>query len=103
MTHVRRSLLWPAMILAGLALGAYVVAAWPDTSSHVVRLPYGESMPKTPASEPVRVLASAEVDPESELSGVAAAFYPVELFDYELSPAPLLDAVIAAPQPADAH
>ena len=86
MTIVRRSLAWPAMILAGLALGAYVLVAWPDTAP----------------TQPARATASVEAYPESELAGVAAAVYPVELFDYELSPSPLLDAVISAPQPVDA-
>ena len=44
----RGSLVWLGMVLTGLALGAYVFAVWPDTTSHLVPLPYGESMPKTP-------------------------------------------------------
>jgi hypothetical protein len=42
-------LVWPGMVLAGLALGAAVWLAWPDPDVRVVRLPYGEAMPKTPA------------------------------------------------------
>lgn len=98
----RGRLVWPATILAGLALGGYVFAAWPDTTPRLVPLPYGEAMPKTPTakSQPVRVMASAGVDPESELAGVA---YPEELFVYEPGQWPLLDAIIAAPEPVDAH
>jgi hypothetical protein len=47
-------LVWPGMILAGLALGASVWAAWPESTTRVVRLPYGEALPKTPR-ETVRV------------------------------------------------
>lgn len=41
-------LVWPAMVLAGLALGSFVVLSWPDTPTRNARLPYGESAPKTP-------------------------------------------------------
>ena len=93
------------MILAGLALGGYTVAAWPDTTPHVVRLPYGEAMPKTaPAkSHAVRVTASVATDPEAELAGSAGTVYPRSLYVYELGPTPLLDTVIAAPESVDAH
>lgn len=43
--------LWPGMILAGLALGAFVFAAWPEPTFRVIRLPYGEAMPKTPLAD----------------------------------------------------
>ena len=42
------NLLWPGMIIAGLALAAAVWTAWPESTTRVVLLPYGESMPKTP-------------------------------------------------------
>lgn len=106
MTFVARgTLTWLGMILAGVALGAYVFAVWPDTTPRLVRLPYGEAMPKTPTAkpQPVRVTASVDAYPESELAGVAGAVYPGEYFVYELGPAPLLDAIIAAPQSVDAH
>jgi hypothetical protein len=101
----RSGLVWLGMILAGLVLGGYVLSAWPDTSSHLVRLPYGEAMPKTPAATPqtIRKTASVTTYPESELAGVLGEIYPLELYYYELVPAPLLDALIAAPQPVDAH
>lgn len=45
------SLVWLGSILAGLGLGAYVLAAWPEPELRLIRLPYGESMPKTPRAE----------------------------------------------------
>ena len=59
--RLRGGLAWLGMILAGLALGAFVLASWPDTSTHVVRLPYGEAMPKTPTERPSQVRATASV------------------------------------------
>ncbi len=94
------------MLLAGFALGAYVFASWPDTSTRIVRLPYGEAMPKTPKPQEVRTTASVgstTASPEPELSAVLGDLYPLELFFYEVSPAPLLDALIAVPQAADAN
>jgi hypothetical protein len=41
-------LVWPGAILAGMALGGFVLLSWPDSTTRVVRLPYGESSPKTP-------------------------------------------------------
>jgi hypothetical protein len=99
----RGSLVWLGMILAGFALGGYVLASWPDTSSRIVRLPYGESMPKTPHPQQVRTTAAVEAYPELELAGVAGTIYPGDLFGYELGPTPLLDAVIAAPAAVDAR
>ena len=40
---------WLGMILAGSCLGAVVLAAWPEPTTNVTRLPYGESRPKTPS------------------------------------------------------
>jgi hypothetical protein len=90
----RGSLGWLGLVLAGLALGGYVVVAWPD----------GGTAQKAPAakSQPVRATASVDAYPESELAGVAGAIYPGELFAYELGPTPFLDAVIAAPPVLDA-
>lgn len=82
------------MILAGVALGAYVLVAWPNGATTV----------KASNAQPiVRTTASADEYPESELAGVGGTFYPGTLFAYELSPTPLLDAVIAAPERVDAH
>ena len=41
---------WLGMILAGSCLGAVVLAAWPEPTTNVTRLPYGESRPKTPSA-----------------------------------------------------
>jgi hypothetical protein len=90
------------MIVAGLALGGYVYAAWPDTSPQVVRLPYGEVMPKTPPAEPVRTTTSYESYPESELAGVAGAMYLDAYYVFDFGTAPALDAVTGAPPPVDA-
>lgn len=87
----RGSLGWLGLVLSGLVLGGYVVVAWPD----------GATAQKTPAakSQPVRVTASVDAYPESELAGVAGAFYPGEFLAYEFGPTPFVDAVIAAPPP----
>lgn len=92
MLTARGSRVWVGMILAGLALAAYVAVAWPDTSQPVASRP-----------EPVRTTASVSA-PESELAGVAAAFYPDELYGFHLEPGttPSLDALISAPPPLDA-
>ncbi|HEX4929929.1 MAG TPA: hypothetical protein VFV62_04400 [Gaiellaceae bacterium] len=94
------------MTVAGLVLGGYVYAAWPDTTPRVVRLPYGESMPKTPAAKPhvartTAAVMSEESYPELELAGVAGVVYPGYLSVYEVSATPLLDAVIQAPATVD--
>lgn len=90
----RGAVAWLGMILAGVALGAYVLVAWPNGATTV----------KAPSAQPiVRTMASVGELPESELAGVAGAVYPGTLFAYELSPTPLLDAVIAAPERVDAH
>ena len=80
----RGSFAWLGMILAGLALGAYVVAAWPDSSPSAA-----------PRPEPVRSTASVSY-PESELAGVAGAIYPD---DFELGSSPAIDALIGGPPP----
>jgi len=36
------------MIIAGLALAAAVWTTWPESTTRMVLLPYGESTPKTP-------------------------------------------------------
>jgi hypothetical protein len=72
------------MVGLGLALAAYVLAAWPESSPRAA-----------PASKPVRATASLS-RPESELTGVAAAFYPVGLYRYVFEPGttPALDALL---------
>ena len=61
------SVVWLGMIFVGSCLGAFVLAAWPEPTTHLTRLPHGESKPKTPVvvakrQAPVkRVVASVEV------------------------------------------
>ena len=63
------SVVWLGMILAGACLGAFVFAAWPEPTTRLTRLPYGESRPKTPIAAverqaPVkRVAATVDVVP----------------------------------------
>lgn len=82
--NLRRSLVWPATILAGLSLSAYVFVAWPETAA------------PAPGPQTVRTLASVD-------AGAEEFFYTDEFFVHEVSPAPLLDAVISAPQTVDAN
>jgi hypothetical protein len=60
-------LVWPGAILAGIALGAFVVLSWPDATTRTVRLPYGESAPKTPraveSAKPAGVIQQAATLP----------------------------------------
>jgi hypothetical protein len=60
------SVVWLGMILVGFCLGAVVLAAWPEPTTYLTRLPHGESGPKTPVvakrQAPVeRVVAGVEV------------------------------------------
>jgi hypothetical protein len=61
------TVVWLGMILAGSCLGAFVVIAWPEPTTYLVRLPHGESRPKTPnlaveRKAPVKkVVASVDV------------------------------------------
>lgn len=75
----RGNVVWLSMVLSGLALAAFVWISWPEASSRLVRLPYGESMPKSSAAaperqQPVRTVAAVapasqpEVAPEAELA-----------------------------------
>ena len=81
---VRRSLVWPAMILAGLALGAFAFAVWPDAT-------------------PTARSYAADRDPGRELASVAGTPYLGDLFVYELPSALLVDSIMATPQRVDAH
>jgi hypothetical protein len=96
-------LVWPGMVLAGLALGAAVWAAWPEPTTRIVRLPYGEALPKTPydavpakkAAPVKRVVAAAArkqrtqpvvaEQPEEDAGRVLAAVEP----DTSSGPAPV--------------
>jgi hypothetical protein len=80
----REALVWPAMILAGLALGGYAFGAWPETASN---------------PPPAR----ATPDPGRALAGTAGSAYLGDIFVYELPSTMLIDAIMATPQPVDAH
>ena len=84
------------MILAGAALGAFVYLAWPEPTFTVVRLPYGESMPKTPAllverAETVRTLQAAPAQEKPAREPAAVVRAPAAVAD---------DSEPAAPAPA---
>jgi hypothetical protein len=84
---------WPGMILAGLALAAAVLAAWPEPTTRIVRLPYGESQPKGPdvvRAQDVRTVSRAAVQSVEESEPVTAA-------QPESEPARVLAAVEPAP------
>ena len=78
------------MILAGLALGGYVAAAWPDS---------------TPAakSHAVDLTASPTRSPKRQLAKAADTVYPGSIFVYELQSTMLVDSIMATPQRVDAH
>ena len=86
------------MLLSGLAMGAYVFAAWPETKTQAEKPRVVRTMAAAAASA-----GSTSEGPEAELSGVLGGVYPLELYFYEVSSAPLLDLLIAAPEPADAN
>jgi hypothetical protein len=67
-------LVWPGMILAGLCLGLAVLAAWPEPTTRIVRLPYGESQPKTPREvAPAPATVTAKVRPAEQVAVVPRA------------------------------
>lgn len=87
-------LVWPGAILAGFALLGIVALSWPEQTTRIVRLPYGESQPKTPrvAVAPARRVRAT--DPENGGRATAPA--------QPATPAPLEDdgRVLAAVEPA---
>jgi hypothetical protein len=89
--NARKSLAWPAMILAGLTLGGYVVTAWPD----------GDTAPAQ--AQPLRVTSSDDSEPARTLASVTRAGYPGDLIIYELESTLLVDSIMATPQRVDAH
>jgi hypothetical protein len=93
-------LVWPGMVLAGLGLGLAVLAAWPEPTTRVVRLPYGESQPKTP-SEAVAVRApaakAARSTPAAVVPPVAAPPLPAPA---ETAEAEEVGRVLAVAEPA---
>lgn len=85
-------LVWPGMVLAGVALGAAVWLAWPEPTVRVVRLPYGEAMPKTPAER----VAAERARPTPELAAPA----PEGAQEREAAAAePEVDRVLAVVEP----
>lgn len=74
------------MILAGFALSAFVWAAWPEPTVRIIRLPDGESMPKT-------VRAAAPAPPRVTTTAPAVAPVPAAV---KRQPAPV---AAVAPEP----
>lgn len=97
------SLVWPGMVLAGLLLAVGVWAAWPEPSTRLVRLPYGESQPKSPVAErparqaavtpsverPQAPAASAQADEPARVLAVADSAPATEVVDPDDGPAPV--------------
>ena len=65
------------MVLAGLALGGLVLISWPDATTRTVRLPYGESSPKTPR-EVAPAKRAAGVKPRAAAAATAQQAAPEE-------------------------
>lgn len=61
------------MVLAGLALGGLVFISWPDPTTRTVRLPYGESSPKTPALKAEAAERAAAPETPATAAAVASA------------------------------
>jgi hypothetical protein len=83
----RGNVVWLSMVLSGLVLAAFVWISWPEASSRLVRLPYGEAMPKSSAATPEQ----QQVQPVRTVAAVAPASQP------EVAPEPELAA--AEPEP----
>jgi hypothetical protein len=94
------------MVLAGLALAAAVWAAWPEPTTRVVRLPYGEAAPKTPRVAAPAPREAAEAPAAAEATSVPAPVAPEPAPDVAEQPvaeeetARVLAAVEPAPAPA---
>lgn len=84
----RGNVVWLSMVLSGLVLAAFVWISWPEASSRLVRLPYGESMPKSSSVAPER---PQRVQPVRTVAAVAPASQP------DVAPEPELAA--AEPEP----
>jgi hypothetical protein len=61
------------MVVAGAGLGAYVWAAWPEAETRIVRLPYGEALPKVPRAPAVERPAPKPVPSVDQPAGTVAA------------------------------
>ena len=88
--NARGTLVWPAVILAGLALGAFAFVAWPHTTAGT-------------KSHPARVSGSVGTEPGRELASVGGSAQRGDIFVYELPSSMLIDSIMATPQPVDAH
>jgi hypothetical protein len=86
------SLIWLGSILAGLGLGAYVLVAWPEPTFQLIRLPYGESMPKTPGADAERQAPAVRV-----VASVARIVKPARVLAADTTPARELE--LAGPPP----
>jgi hypothetical protein len=86
------SLIWLGSILAGLGLGAYVLVAWPEPTFQLIRLPYGESMPKTPGAGAERQAPAVRV-----VASVARIVKPARVLAADTAPARELE--LAGPPP----
>ena len=77
------------MILAGLALGGYAFAAWPE-----LRLRLRSRSRSTTVETP---------NPGASSPASVETAYPGDIFVYELPSTMLIDSIMATPQPVDAH
>ncbi|HSO00917.1 MAG TPA: hypothetical protein VLS46_00205 [Gaiellaceae bacterium] len=80
----RGNVVWLSMVLSGLALAAFVMISWPESSVRLVRLPYGESMPKSSLAAPER---QQPVQPVRTVAAVAPASQPEVAAEPELAAA----------------
>jgi hypothetical protein len=93
----RGGVIWLGMVLGGLALAAYVALSWPEPTFRLVRLPYGESMPKTPAPALAKrqvTAAAPKAEPGRSLAGAAPTAPASDTAGEE---SPLLERVIELP------
>ncbi|HUH14931.1 MAG TPA: hypothetical protein VML35_03500 [Gaiellaceae bacterium] len=88
----RGNLVWLSMVLSGVALGAFVWVSWPEPSLRIVRLPYGEAMPKSVRTaperqEPVRTVAA--VVPVAAVDATAPELAAAEPQRLDAGPSPV--------------
>ena len=87
------SVVWLGMILVGSCLGAFVLAAWPEPTTHLTRLPHGESKPKTPI-----VVAKRQTSVKRVVASVEAVNAPQPQADEET-----IERELAGPPPVPAE
>jgi len=89
--HLRLgSVVWLGMILAGSCVGAFVLATWPEPTTSLTRLPYGESRPKTP---------SVDVERKAPVERVVASVGVVAAPEPQLAPDETAQRELAGPPP----